>query len=213
MERIIALILVLASISPLTWAFDVKSPGPEWAEAKRSHELVIFIKDVSEGRKIIAVSEVNALPEAIFNIVSDIENHSEFMPYVKESRILSRSSDTELVFYQRIAPPFVSDRDYPLRFTMTRGTPANGNVFKTEWTVTPKTIPEIKGVVRLTLNDGSWLIEPTDGGKRSRLTYTLLTHPGGMIPDFVVNQSNTVAIPKLFEAVKKRAAEKKIALK
>ena len=41
-----------------------------------------------------------------------------------------------------------------------------------------------------------------------RLTYTLLTNPGGLIPVFVVNMSNTIAIPKLFEAVRKRSAGK-----
>jgi hypothetical protein len=35
-----------------------------------------------------------------------------------------------------------------------------------------------------------------------------LTHPGGLIPDFVANMSNTVAIPKLFKAVMKRSVEK-----
>jgi hypothetical protein len=50
--------------------------------------------------------------------------------------------------------------------------------------------------------------EPISGGSRTRLTYTLLTNPGGMIPDFVANMSNTVAIPKLFKAVMKRSVEK-----
>lgn len=36
----------------------------------------------------------------------------------------------------------------------------------------------------------------------------LFTQPSGLIPGFVANLSNTIAIPKLFEAVKKRAAER-----
>lgn len=62
--------------------------------------------------------------------------------------------------------------------------------------------------MRITFNDGSCLIEPLDDGKRTRLTYMLFTHPGGLVPGFVANLSNTIAIPKLFEAVKKRAAER-----
>ncbi len=209
MHGIVAFTLAALFVTPLAWAFDVKSPGADWTEAHRTDELVIFTKDVDEGRRIMAVAEVNAPPEVIFNVVSDFDNYPDFMPYVKESRVLSRKNDSELVSYQRIAPPFVSERDYPLKFTLTRGTPANGGVFKTEWSASPKTLPEVNGVVRITLNDGSWLIEPLDSGKRTRLTYTLLTHPGGMIPGFVANLSNTIAIPKLFAAVKKRSAEKK----
>lgn len=213
MYRIAAFVLAVIFIIPFAWALDVRSPGPDWTEAKRSSELVIFIKDVDGGRRIMAVAEVNVPPEIVFNVVSDFDNYPDFMPYVEESRVLGRTSDSELISYQRIAPPFVSERDYPLKFTLTRGMPANGGVYKTEWTVIPKTLPKVKGVVRITLNDGSWLMEPLDGGRRTRLTYTLFTHPGGLIPDFVTNLSNTVAIPKLFEAVKKRAAEKRGAAK
>lgn len=209
MHRIAAFALVVVCVTPFAWALDVRNPGADWTEANRTAELVIFTKDVAEGRRIMAVAEVDAPPEVVFNVVSDFDNYRDFMPYVEESRVLSRTNDSELLSYQRIAPPFVSERDYPLKFTLTRGTPANGGVFKTEWSVNPQTLPKVKGVVRITLNDGSWLMEPLDGGKRTRLTYTLLTHPGGLIPNFVANLSNTTAIPKLFEAVKKRAAEKK----
>lgn len=213
MCRIAAFALVFAFITPSALAVDVKSPGPDWTEANRTDALVIFTKDVDEGRKIVAIAEVDATPEVVFSVVSDFENYPDFMPYVKESRILSRKSDRELMSYQRIAPPFVSERDYPLKFTLTRGTLGNGGAFKTEWTAYPKILPEIDGVVRVTLNNGSWLAEPLDGGTRTRLTYTLLTHPGGLIPSFVANMSNTIAIPKLFEAVKQRSIEKKNAAK
>ena len=46
----------------------------------------------------------------------------------------------------------------------------------------PEAEPEVEGVVRVKLNEGSWLAEPLNGGKRTRLTYTLLTNPGGLIP-------------------------------
>ena len=91
--------------------------------------------------------------------------------------------------------------------------PSNGGVFKIGWEAVPEAQPEVEGVVRVKLNEGSWLATPLNGGKRTRLTYTLLTNPGGLIPAFVVNLSNTIAIPELFEAVKKRSAEKNAAQK
>ncbi len=193
---------------PLAWALDAESPGADWTEAYRTGELVIFTRDVEAGRRIVAIAEVEAPPEVVFNVVNDFDHYPDFMPYVKESRVLSRKGDSEVIIYTRIAPPFVSERDYPLKFEMTRGTPANSGAFKTEWTARPHAQPEVEGVVRIKLNDGSWLAEPLDGGTRTRLTYTLLTNPGGLIPDFVANMSNTIAIPKLFKAVMKRSAEK-----
>lgn len=200
--------VLLWCVIPSGWSLDVQRPGSGWTEAYRSGELVIFTKDVEKGRRIVAIAEVDARPEVVFNVVNDFDHYPEFMPYVIESRILSRNGDSEVVAYNRIAPPFVAERDYPLKFRMTRGTSANGGVFRSEWTASPEAEPEVKGVVRIRLNDGSWVAEPISGGKRTRLTYTLLTNPGGLIPDFVANMSNTVAIPKLFKAVMKRSVEK-----
>jgi hypothetical protein len=91
---------------------------------------------------------------------------------------------------------------------MTAGTGDHGGVFKVEWRARSEAGPEFEDVVRITLNEGSWLAEPIHQGTRTRLTYTLLTNPGGWIPAFVAHMSNTIAIPRLFEAVRKRAIEK-----
>jgi hypothetical protein len=202
------LVVLLWCVIPLGWSLDVQRPRTGWTEAYRSAELVIFTKDVEKGRRIVAIAEVDARPEVVFNVVNDFDHYPEFMPYVIESRVLSRNGDSEVVAYNRIAPPFVAERDYPLKFRMTRGSLANGGIFRSEWTASPEAEPEVEGVVRIRLNDGSWVAEPISGGSRTRLTYTLLTNPGGMIPDFVANMSNTVAIPKLFKAVMKRSVEK-----
>lgn len=191
---------------------SVNSPGADWTEAYHKNGLVIFTKDITEGRRVIAVSEVEVPPEAVFNVLVDFEHYREFMPYVKESEVLSRTGDNEVVTYARIAPPFISERDYPLKVRLTRKAAAGDDArkdgtFKVEWTALPEAKPEVEGVVRIKLNEGSWLAEPLDGGRHTRLTYTLLTDPGGLIPDFVFNLSNTVAIPELFDAVRKRSAE------
>lgn len=207
MRRIVAFAAAAVFAATPAQAFDVKSPGPDWTEAYHTSELTIFVKDVDEGRRIVATTEVEARPEIIFDVLSDFEHYPDFMPYVKESRVLGRESNGEVITYARIAPPFVSERDYLLRVRMTRGTVSNGGVFKVEWKAVPEAQPEIEGVVRIKLNEGSWLVAPLNGGTRTRLTYTLLTNPGGLIPDFVANMSNTIAIPELFKAVGKRSVQ------
>lgn len=208
MRSLIVLAVAAVFTASSAQALDVKRPGADWTEAYRTHKLVIFTKDVGKDRRIIATAEVEAPPEVVFKVVSDFEHYRDFMPYVEESRVLTRKGDNEVVTYARIAPPFVSERDYPLKVRMTRGSPSNGGVFKVEWTANPEAEPEVEGVVRVKLNEGSWLAAPLDGGKRTRLTYTLLTNPGGLIPAFVVNLSNTIAIPELFKGVTKRSVEK-----
>src|SRR3954447_6162214 len=199
---------VLAAVmfaTPCVQALDVKSPGKNWTEAYRNNNLVIFTKDVGQDHDVLAISELETTPAVVFSVLSDFKHYPEFMPYVQESRVLNRTNDLDVVTYARIAPPFVSERDYPLHVTMTRGSRSNGGVFKLEWTAAPEAQPEIEGVVRVKLNQGAWIAEPVDGGKRTRLTYALLTNPGGLIPSFVIDLSYTVSIPELFDAVRKRA--------
>jgi hypothetical protein len=58
-------------------------------------------------------------------------------------------------------------------------------------------------VVRVTVNEGSWLLEPLDGGARTRATYRLLTDPGGSVPGFAADLANREALPGVLQAVRR----------
>lgn len=184
-----------------------KAPGPEWTQASKNRDLVIFTKDNEKAgvREIRAHTFVDAPPKAVFEVVGDFDRYADFMPYVQESRILENKGG-ELLVYSRLNPPLVSQRDYIIRVKRTEGNASNGGVYKSEWKGEPEAQPERDGIVRVRLNTGSWTLEPVDGGKRTRLTYSLLTNPGGAIPRWIADRSNTVALPDLFKAVKKRAS-------
>jgi len=200
------------SLLPLAAArgLDAPKPGPDWEQARKDNELVIYYRDAptAEARDLRATGEVNAAPEVVFNAVTDFENYPKFMPYTKEARIVQRVSDNVVLGYSLLNPPLVSARDYCIQLTFTKGSEANGGVFKSEWTAKPSAVPVRDGTVRVQVNNGSWLMEPIDGGHRTRVTYSLFTNPGGSIPRWLANMSNTTAIPELFKAVRKRATGK-----
>jgi ribosome-associated toxin RatA of RatAB toxin-antitoxin module len=199
-------LLALAFCGPAA-ALEAASPGPGWVEAKKSDDLVVFARENGAvgTRDIVAVSEFAASPTAVYRVVTDYAHYADFMPYVKEARVLERKSETRVSVYAHISPPLVDDRDWAIDVQLTPGSASNGSVFKTEWTATPDAVPVRDGIVRVRMNKGSWTLEPLDGGKRTRVTYRVSTHPGGSIPSWVANKSNTVAIPDLFKAVRKRA--------
>lgn len=190
-------------------AVEAKLPGPGWEEANRNDDLVIFTHDNPQvgTRDIIAVGEVDAAPQAVFDVVVDFDHYPQFMPYVKESRNLKKTSDLQVTVYALLSPPLVDDRDYAIEVTKTVGTGRNGGVFKSAWVAVPDAAPPRESVVRVKINTGSWVMEPLDGGKRTRLTYNLSTHPGGSIPTWIANKSNTVAIPDLFKAVRAQSTK------
>jgi hypothetical protein len=210
MRTLLVTCTLLAPLAVAAAPVQAKAPGPGWEEANRKDDLVIFTKDNSSAgvREIRAISEFDAAPGTVFQVVGDFVNYAKFMPYVKESRITKVLGENELVTYQLLSPPLVSNRDYFIHVKKTPGNAENGQVFRSEWKAVPETEPDREGVVRVRINSGSWTLEPLDGGRRTRITYSLLTHPGGSIPSWVANASNTTAIPDLFAAIRKRAAAK-----
>ena len=201
----------LVALSATASALEAQAPGAEWKEANREDDLVIFTKDNANvgTRDIVAITEADAPPKAVYAVVTDFENYAKFMPYTKEAKLLSKDSETRLKVYSYLSPPLVDDRDYVIDVTLTPGDAAGANVWKSSWVAIPDAAPARDKVVRVRINTGSWLMEPLDGGKRTRITYTLSTHPGGSIPTFVANKSNTVAIPDLFKIVRSQAAKRK----
>lgn len=161
-------------------------------------------------KEVKAVGEIDAPPEAVFKYVTNYENQKGNMPYVVDQKVFSRT-ENEVVFWTQADFPLVSARDWVLRSKLERN--FDGGKFRASWDVVEvKDAPLPKdGVVRLKTNQGSWTLEPLDGGKRTRGTYYLFTDPGGSIPGFIANKANTQALPDLFEAVRKGTEAKEAA--
>ena len=71
-------------------------------------------------------------------------------------------------------------------------------------------LPLKKDIVRVRINDGYWLLEPRENGKKTFATYYVYTSPGGSIPSWIANKANDIAVPKVFQAIKEAvAAERK----
>jgi hypothetical protein len=112
---------------------------------------------------------------------------------VKKREVL-RKTDTELVFYDQVKTPVVSDRDYTMRIQQSKDekTGALQVRFETANELGP---PAASGFVRIPKVRGSWLIEPSEDGG-AKLTYQCYSEPGGSIPAFMVRgaQQNQVVV-------------------
>jgi hypothetical protein len=88
-----------------------------------------------------------------------------------------------------------------------------GTSYLSQWgTDNPAGPPEKRGVIRVTLCEGSWLLEPA-GPNSTRATYTIYTDSGGMIPSFIKNTGSQIGIRKLFAAIRKQVGDPKYARK
>lgn len=184
--------------------------GESWKLVATSHELTIHSRPrVGSALKEFKASGVIAAPtSAVNSVLDDVEAYPSFMPYTTECRVLTRESES-VVLYQRLSPPFVSDRDYTLRIRETSQREEGGLAFQFRWELANALGPaEQPGVARVKISEGSWLLEP-HGAHATRATYSIYTDSGGTLPAFVANRASQIAIGKLFRAVRKQVTNPK----
>ncbi len=177
-----------------------------WELQNESDGIKVFtrVKDGSSVREVKAIGSIDAAPERVFKVIGDYDHYTEFMPYMRESKVVAREGKTVYV-YGYIAPPVVSNRDYTLK--MTDETAAD--VYKVSWVPANEKGPAPRsGTVRLAINTGSWTFEPDENGKTTA-TYYLYTDPAGAIPTWMVNKANRDSLPDVLRAIRKRVKDKR----
>jgi hypothetical protein len=195
----------------------VMTAEPKWEKAADTGGVTVLRRD-KEGtpvKEVKATSVFNSSPKAVWAVINDLANYAEFMPYTAEAKVLERSADgKEVVSYQRLQAPIVSERDYIIKLRDESTTTDDGKTgyYKVSWSALPTEkdtmMPEKKDVVRVRINDGYWQLEGNADSSKTFATYYVYTAPGGSVPTFVINVANTEAVPKVFESIRKRLAAK-----
>jgi len=181
--------------------------GEEWHEVSKNPRLTIYSRHRSGSslEELRAVGELDATPIKVDTVLGEVSKFPEFMPYTKESRVLT--SDSQLC-YMLLSPPIVGERDYTIRVSRESRKGDNGSTaYYMHWELANAEGPPPRpGVSRVNINEGSWLLEPV--GNRTRATYILYTDGGG-IPAFFANIANKQSIGQLFEALRERVLGQK----
>lgn len=168
MRRLAPFLLLVALVGPL-WA------GPTWADAEwetKSDGITVEAQADNHGRGVVRAStDIDAPPSVVFRIILDCDRAARMSPGVKSCRVVSRAPDgTEI-------------REHTVRWSIFLPTMRS--------TSRVSLIPDreihftcIGGDIRAC--DGSWRLEPLDGGRRTRVTYDMwatapFAVPGGMV--------------------------------
>lgn len=208
-------IFLLVGTTPKTFGAELSSsidPKEGWKLAAQTNEITIYWRPRpgSSLKEFKATGQIDAPTQAVHAVIDDFENYPNFMPYTKECRMIKRESNA-LVGYQRISPKICADRDYTLRVWNKSWPAAGGMVYLSRWEPANELGPaEKKGIVRVKICDGGWLLEP-DGAIKTRATYSVYTDTGGAIPAFLANHASQTGISRLFQAVRKQVKNPKYA--
>lgn len=165
----------------------------------------IPIKAVKVAQNIDIDSEI------IAEVIEDVPNYSNFLKSASamDANLLSQN-ENGLFGHQHLDLKYVKDRHYA--FNMFR---PNGNSNRVDWELIPEdTFNNIEGSnqvnkkgVYIDIGFGSWLVENLENGG-TKISYRLVMHPGGNVPNFAVDYINKVAIVGLFEDAIKEALKR-----
>lgn len=210
---------VLVAVALLAGQFGATCPAAEpeaapgeWKFISNKDGVALYRRQRAITNESKAIGEIAASTDLVQAVIDDVESYTSFMPYTAECRVLKREGDT-IIGYQRISAPMTSDRDYTVRVRTTSKKVEGGTSYFTHWEADNAAgPPEKRGVVRVNLCEGSWLLEPS-GPNTTRATYLIYTDSGGLIPKFIKETGSQIGIRKLFAAIRKQVREPKYAKK
>jgi hypothetical protein len=158
---------LIALFLPLVTAAD----GDDYAPWKTVHD--------KEGLKVEArknkttgllqtrsTARLGCTTDRLWELLVNEVSFLQLMPDMPESRkVAGEEGQNEGWWYQRIAKPPISDRDYILHVQWTIEETAHGRKYFRWWSVDPDVGPPPKeDVLRLHVNNGSWSFIPTAEG-------------------------------------------------
>ena len=188
------------------------NPKEGWKLAADAKDVLIYSRPHADSnlKEFKAIGFIDAPSYAAHAVINDFENYPKFMPYTVECRLIKNEGDA-VIGYQRLSPKICGDRDYTLRVSKKSWPGAKGLTYLSQWqTANELGPPEQKGVVRLKVCNGTWLLEP-DGPTKTRATYSIYSETGGFIPAFIANHASLTAIKKVYAAIGKQVKEPKYA--
>jgi hypothetical protein len=197
---------LLLSVGCLLAAF-VDSSAAEWMQIHSGQNLTVYAKDRpgTSIKELRAVGLVDAPSWVILNVLDEVADYPDFMPYTTKAQLIERRPHGAIIYF-RWDPPIIGARDVTIEVTKSSTKRADGKTdYQLQWeptnTVGPAPSP---GVIRITLDEGSWKLEPTEDGKKTTVTYDIFTDGGGGLPGFAINIANKQSVFDLFQAIRKQ---------
>lgn len=185
---------------------------PAWQQVARDDGITVLARTPEGGSvsEVKATALVDAPPHDVWRVIRDYNNYSKTMPYTDESRVLASEQEGKItVFYCLVNAPLVDKRDFIIRIRDESDWKDGKGFLKSAWTVTTDGAPAVRdGVVRVKLNNGYWLLEPREEGKKTFVTYYLYTDPGGSLPKWIADKANKTSVPDVLRAVRKHSTKK-----
>lgn len=185
---------------------------PAWQQVAHDDGITVLARTPEGGNvaEVKATALIDAPAPDVWKVIRDYNSYSKTIPYTEESRVVASEQGGKVTtVYCLVNAPLVDKRDFVIRVLDESDWQEGKGFMKATWTATTeKAPPEREGVVRVKLDNGYWLLEPREEGKKTFVTYYLLTDPGGSLPKFIADKANKKSVPDVIRAVRKYSTAK-----
>jgi hypothetical protein len=178
----------------------------DWETVEDEDALIkVRARTDGNGKEVWAEKTVEANALDVQTALMDSGSFRLWMPYVKESRVVTTNPDGSRVAYAKLNFPVVDARDYTISVVDEKKLAEDGTgEYVQRWKVVDGVLPERKDVVRLKYNDGTWQVTPK-GENKAHIVYKFSVDPGGSIPGWLASFGQKDGVIDTLEAVEKRA--------
>jgi hypothetical protein len=178
----------------------------EWSEVDEDDGIKLEARDVknTSHRELRVTTTTKHSPEALCAAAFGDGSFDSKEPTLKARKLLAKG-DNELVIYDQLATPVVSDRDVVLKVRREQGSDGSCRVFIDA--ISRDDIPAAKGFVRIDWLKGSWLFAPKGNGETA-VTYTIFTDPKSSMPRMMIEPPRRKIAFGWVKLVLERAAKK-----
>jgi hypothetical protein len=150
---------------------------------------------------LAAEGDIDAPPDVVRRVLIDYASHPKWVHGLVVSRVLDQQQQS-LDVYQRLDLPMLDDRDFTLHVTWGD----EGALRVIRFSTTDKGPGPQKGVIRIPIHEGSWQLEPLDGGTHTRALYRFRMELGGSLPMWMARGRASKDVPALFQAIRSQTA-------
>ena len=176
-----------------------------WTQEHKSNNMVVYSRAVANSvmREVMAESAIEAPPWQVLSALLDYSAYPSFMPYVVKNEIEKTHENKTWLFQQLGLPWPISDRYYTLVMSHHHD-PQYEDSYEIRWDLSDEELTKQGKGMQVMLNRGGWRLISSNAGQSTKILYYLYTDPGGVLPNWISNMANAVAVPKVIEAVRER---------
>jgi hypothetical protein len=158
-----------------------------WKLMRNSNGIKVYTADV-ENTKYKSVRVTCTLQgnyDKLIRILTDVEQHSDWVYKTKSSKLLKQNSPTDLLYYSEVSMPWPLDnRDAVVHIVIDKGNLPR--FLKIDARSEPNFIAKKEGFIRIPFSHASWHVAMV-GANHLNIDYTFQINPGGNVSPWMVN--------------------------